>query len=72
MSIARLQQLQVALIVAIETVVIPIVLPMGHHNVGMFLRNNQVEIRVKTQNRRLSLFMAAIAVEIREIRLHPD
>lgn len=72
MSIARLQQLQVAFIVAIETVVIPVVLPMRHHNVGMFLRNNQVEIRVKTQNRRLSLFMAAIAVEIRKVRLHLD
>ena len=72
MSIARLKQLQVVFIVAVETVVIPVVLPMSHHNAGMFLWNNQIEIRVKTQSRRLTLFVAPIAIEVRKVLLHLD
>jgi uncharacterized membrane protein len=71
-SIARLKQLQVVFIVTIETVIVPVVLSMSHCDICMLLGNNEVEVRVKSQNRWLALFMACIAVEVREIRLHSN
>jgi hypothetical protein len=44
MTVARLKQPRLRSS-SLETVVIPIVLPMRHYNTGMLLRNNHVEIR---------------------------
>ena len=65
--VASLQQLQVLVVVAVETVVIPVVRPMAHHNVFMFLRDNDILLRIEPQNRWLALLMAGIAIKVREV-----
>ena len=67
MAVAGLQQCEVVLIVAIETVVVPPMAAVSHHNIGMFLRHDQVLVRIKPQRRWFVFFVAGVAVEIRQV-----
>ena len=71
-AIARLKLLQVVLIVAIETQVVPVVTPVPHHHVRMLLRDQEVVFLIKPQRRRLAVLMARITIKIRKIRLGSD
>ena len=62
--VARLELFQVLLVVAVETVVVPVVRPVAHHNVLVLLRDDEVVLRVKPQNRWLVLLMASIAIKV--------
>ena len=68
LSVAGLQQLEIGFVVAVETVVVPAVLAVPHHDVGMLLGNDQVLLRVEAQRRRFALLVAGIAVEVRQVR----
>lgn len=63
-SIAGLEQFQVVLVMAVETVVVAVVAAMGHYNIGVFLRDDQVEVGVEPESRGLALLMTGVAVEI--------
>ena len=63
-SIARLQSFEVHLIVAIETVVVPIVSAVAHDNIGVLLRHDDGAVRIETEGRWLAFFVASVAVEI--------
>ena len=62
--VTGLQQFQVLLVVAVETVVVPVVRPVPHHDVLMFLWNDDIVLRVKPQNRRFAFFMAGVAIKV--------
>jgi hypothetical protein len=72
MLIPSLQQDQVLLVMAIEAVVVAIVAPVSHDDIRVFLGNDEVLIRIEAQGRRFAFFMATVAIEVREIRLHLD
>src|ERR1039458_2265338 len=67
--VAGLQQFQVLLVVAVETVVVPVVRPVPHHNVRVFLRDDEIVLRVEPQGWGLALFMAGVAIKVRQIGL---
>ena len=67
MPIARLQQCQVGFVMAVEAVVVAAVTAVAHDDIRMFLGDYQVLVRVIPQRRRLSLFMADVAVKIGQV-----
>src|ERR1035437_9635782 len=40
---------------------------MPHHNVLMFLRHDDIVLRVKSQRRGFALFMAGVAIKVRQV-----
>ena len=66
-TISRLKYFEVVFVVAIETVVVPLVRAVMHHYVRMFFGNDEILVFVKTQSGRLTFFMAYIAIEVRQI-----
>ena len=45
--VAGLQQFQVLLVVAVKTVVVPVVRPVPHHDVLVFLGDDEIMLRVE-------------------------
>ena len=70
--VAGLQQFQVLLVMAVETVVVTVVRPVPHYDVLVFLRDDEIVLRVEPQNRRLALFMAGIAIKVRQVGFGPN
>src|SRR5262249_19312973 len=64
--IAGLEHLQIVFVMAIETKIVSVVTSMPHHNVRMFLGNNQIVLVIEAQRRRLVMLVTAVAIEIRE------
>src|ERR1044071_1804445 len=62
--IARLQQVQIRFVMAIETNVVPIMPSVAHDDVGVLLGNHQVVVGIEAQGRGLALLLAAVAVEV--------
>jgi len=63
-SIARLEALEIILVMAIETVVVPVVTAMAHFEIRVFFGNDDVVIRVIANRRRLALLVARVAIEV--------
>ena len=62
--VAGLQQFQILLVVTVKAVVVPVMRPVPHHDVLMFLRNDDILLRIKPQNRRFAFFMAGVAIKV--------
>ena len=62
--IAGLQQFQVLLVVAVKAVVVSVMRAVPHHDVLMFLRNDDILLCIKPQNRRLAFFMVGVAIKV--------
>ena len=62
-AVAGLEQFQVGLIMAVETIVVAIVPPMRHHNIVMLLWHDDVAFGVQFQFKRLVFFVAGVALE---------
>ena len=70
--VAGLQQFQVLLVVAVEAVVVTVMRSVPHYDVLVFLRDDEIVLRVEPQNRRLALFMAGIAIKVRQVGFGPN
>ena len=70
--IPRLKQLQIRLIVTIETVVIPIVASVTHDDVLMFFGKDRVPIGTKMELNRLGFVVARVAVQPGRVATRPD
>ncbi len=62
--VAGLQLFQVLLVVTVETVVVPVVSAVLHHDVLMLLRDNEILLCVESERRRLALLMADVTVKV--------
>jgi hypothetical protein len=78
--VARLQQLEVGLVVTVETIVVPVVRAMGHHQIVVLLREDDPLLCVIFQDDLLFVVMAGVAIETRRVAAgshqfstgHPD
>ena len=70
--VARLEPFQVGVVVTIETVVVPVMAAMTHDDVGMFLCNDNILVRVKPERRRFPFFMTGVTVKVGEILTQTD
>jgi hypothetical protein len=66
-AIAGLEHLEIGLIVAIETDVVPVMTAVPHDNIRVFLRDDNVMILIDAQGWRFSLFVAAIAIKVGKV-----
>ena len=66
-SIPCLEEFEILFVMAVETVVVPVVRAMPHHNRIVFLGTDQCVVRIEAQRRRLVFLVAGITVKIRKI-----
>ena len=66
-AVPRLQQREVGFVMAIVAIIISAVGAVAHHDVRVFLGDNDDAVRIQVNGRRLALFVAGVAVEIGQI-----
>ena len=71
-TIARLEQRQVLLIVTIEADIIAVVTSVLHHDILVLLGDDDVLIGVVLYDRRFAFFVAGVTIEIREVGFGAD
>jgi len=71
-SIPGLKQGKIVFVMAVEAVIVSPVSAVVHHNIRMFLGNDEILIGIKAQRRRFALLMTKVAVKVRQIRSRFD
>src|ERR1043165_6236453 len=72
MTIARLEKLEITLVVAVETVVVSLMTPVPYHEATMLLRKNYMALGVELQLQRVALFMACVTIQARGVPARGD
>ena len=66
-SVTSLEEFEIRFVVAVETVVVPLVASMAHLDVTVLLREDDVALRIEFQRRRFSFLVAGVTIQPRGI-----